>query len=185
METKLENEGVISSKKVVIGINLNFESSYVLTSAVSFFRESTAHFYIMHVIPLNTTGAFSFINSKERDIESDNKNVVNNIETTIKESGLYFLNYEIIVSRGIPHIEILNFSKKNAVDLIIIGTHQKIGFKELAFGSVSFSVSKNSICPVMLIPLKNALKLSQKELSEEAAPAVNIMPNSQLISKKN
>jgi nucleotide-binding universal stress UspA family protein len=185
MKTKLENEGIISSKKIIIGINLNFESSHVLTSAVSLFRESAAHFYIMHVIPINTGGAFSFINSKERLIESDKKNVVNNIENTIKESGLYFLNHEIVVYRGIPHIEILNFSKKNAVDLIVIGTHQKIGFKELAFGSISFSVSKNSICPVMLIPLKNAVKLSQKELSEEAAPAVNIMPNSQLISKKN
>jgi nucleotide-binding universal stress UspA family protein len=185
MKTKLENEGIISSKKIIIGIDLNFESSYVLTSAVSLFRESAAHFYILHVIPGNMGGAFSFINSKEGPKESDKNNVVNNIENIIKESGLYFLNYEILVSKGAPHIEIINFSKKNAVDLIVIGTHQKIGFKELAFGSVSFSVSKNSICPVMLIPLKNTVKLSQKELSEEAVSAVNIIPNSQLISKKN
>ena len=177
MKTKLENEGIIPSKKIIIGINLNFESSYVLRSAISLFRESAAHFYIMHIIPLNVNSAFSFINPKECLLESKEKDVFNNIENILKESGLYFLNYEIIVSKGIPHTENINFSKKNTVDLIVVGTHQKIGLKELAFGSVSFSISKNSICPVLLIPLKNTAKLAQEELVRETISAVNIIPN--------
>jgi nucleotide-binding universal stress UspA family protein len=173
MKTKLENEGIIPSKKIIIGINLNFESSYVLRSAISLFRESTVQFYIMHVIPLNINNAFSFINYKERFFESKKRDIFNNIENMLKENGLYFLNYEIIVSKGRPYIELIDFSKKNAVDLIVIGTHQNAGLKELAFGSISFSISKNSICPVLLIPLKNTAKLSQEELVQETVSAAN------------
>ncbi len=103
------------------------------------------------------------------------KDVFNNIENILKESGLYFLNYEIIVSKGRPHIELIKFSKKNDADLIVVGTHQKIGLKELAFGSISFSVSKNSICPVLLIPLKNTAKLSQEGLVRETVSTANII----------
>ncbi|MHB1664996.1 MAG: universal stress protein [bacterium] len=175
MKTKLENEGVIPSKKIIIGINLNFESSYVLRSAISLFREGAAHFYIMHIIPLNINDAFSFINSKERSLESKKRDAFNNIENILKESGLYFLNYEIIVSKGRPHIELINFSKKNNADLIVVGTHQNTGLKEFTFNSISFSISKNSICPVLLIPLKNMAKLSQEELSQETVSAANIV----------
>lgn len=152
-------------KKVLICINLNFESGFILRSAVSFFRGVSVRFYVIHVIDLNA--AFTLMNIKNDLLETKKKNTFNTIENILKENGLYYLNYEITVLHGSPNIEIINFSRKNAVDAIAIGTHQKIGLKELISGSTSFSVAKNSICPVLLIPLKNVAKLSEKELAEE------------------
>jgi hypothetical protein len=37
-------------KKVLIAIDLNFETGFILSKAASFFRDVSAKFYILHVI---------------------------------------------------------------------------------------------------------------------------------------
>ncbi len=156
-------------KKVLVAIDLNFETSFILTQAASFFRENAAKFYILHVI---SSAPFSIINRKA-NLRLKMKEAYEAVEDGLKKSGLYYLNYEIFISYGFPASEILNFSRKKGSDLIVIGTHQKIGVKEFISGSISFSVAKNSLCPVLLIPLKNSIKLSKEELAKE--PAVSLV----------
>lgn len=155
-------------KKVLIAIDLNFETAFVLSTTASFFRETSARFYILHVIPADM---FSFINQKPT-IKSKSDEAYKFVEQALKEVGLYYLNYEIFIVPGVPATEILNFSKKISADIIALGTHQRIGFKEFISGSVSFSVSKNAVCPVLLIPFKNAVKTAEKELIKEPAGAL-------------
>jgi len=152
-------------KKVIIAIDLNFETGFILSKAASFFRDTSAKFYILHVI---YSDIFTLLDKKS-DAKSKMDEAYELAEKELKEAGLYYLNYEIFITAGIPASEIINFSKKKGADIIALGTHQKIGFKEFISGSVSFSVSKNSICPVLLIPLKNTVKQSEKELVKESA----------------
>jgi nucleotide-binding universal stress UspA family protein len=152
-------------KKILLAVDLNFETGFVLASAASFFRESAAIFQILHVIPYDI---FSF-SGKKNSIKSKAEEVHGSIEDKLKESGLYYLNYEISVYTGNPQEEIINFAKKNASDIIAVGTHQRVGIKEIVSGSVSFYVAKHSVCPVLLIPLKNTAKLTAKELIKESA----------------
>jgi nucleotide-binding universal stress UspA family protein len=153
-------------KKVLIAIDLNFETGFILSKAASFFRGVSAKFYILHVI---YSDIFTLLDKKSA-AKSKTDEAYELTEKELKEAGLYYLNYEIFISTGIPAAEILNFSKKKGADIIALGTHQKIGFKEFISGSVSFSVSKNSICPVLLIPLKNTAKqAAEKELVKESA----------------
>jgi nucleotide-binding universal stress UspA family protein len=152
-------------KKVLIAVDLNFETGFLLSKTASFFRDASAKFYILHVI---YSDIFTFLDKKS-SAKSKADEAYELTEKELKEAGLYYLNYEIFISTGIPATEILNFSKKKGTDIIALGTHQKIGFKEFISGSVSFSVSKNSICPVLLIPLKNTAKQAEKELVKESA----------------
>lgn len=156
-------------KKVLVAIDLNFETSYILSAAASFFRETPAKFYVFHVI---SADPFSFVNKKSA-LETRSDEAYKLVETALKEAGLYYMNYEILVSPGMPAPEILNFSRKKAIDLIVIGTHQKIGLKEFVSGSVSFSVAKNSVCPVLLIPLKNTVKKEEELVKESAVSLIN------------
>ncbi len=152
-------------KKILIAVDLNFETGFVLTSAASFFRETSAKFYIIHIIP---SDIFSLLDKKSA-IKSRSDEVYESVENKLKESGLYYLNYGIFISSGNPAQEIIDFSKKNGSDIIALGTHQKIGIKEFVSGSISFYVAKHSICPVLLIPLKNPARLTAKELIKESA----------------
>ncbi len=156
-------------KNILIAINLNFETPFILRSAASLFREASVKFYILHVVP---AGAFSFINKKKM-LQSKTDNARKSVEHELEEAGLHYLNYEIFVSLGVAASEILNFSKRIGIDVITIGTHQRIGFKEFVFGSVSFAVAKNSICPVLLIPLRNIVESTEDELAKE--PAISLI----------
>ena len=152
-------------KKVLIAIDLNFETGFVLSKTASFFRDASAKFYVLHVI---YSDIFTFFD-KQSTAKSKTDEAYKLAENDLKEAGLYYLDYEIFISMGIPAAEIINFSKKKGVDIIALGTHQRIGLKEFISGSVSFSVSKNSVCPVLLIPLKNTVKQAEKELVKESA----------------
>ncbi|MCL4542151.1 MAG: universal stress protein [Deltaproteobacteria bacterium] len=154
-----------TEKRILVAIDLNFETSLVLTQAAYFFRENSTKFYILHVI---SSDLFSIINKKTK-LQVRMKETYRTVEGELKKSGLQYLNYEIFISYGFPAAEIINFSRKHGSDLIVIGTHQRIGFKEFISGSVSFAVAKNSAYPVLLIPLKNPIKLSKEELTKESA----------------
>ncbi|MDA8158865.1 MAG: universal stress protein [Deltaproteobacteria bacterium] len=152
-------------KKILIAVDLNFETGFVLSKAASFFRENSVRFYILHIISADIFTSLG----KQSTVKLRSEEAYKSAENEIKEAGLYYLNYEIFISIGVPATEILNFSKKKGIDLIALGTHQRIGFKEFVSGSVSFSVSKNSPCPVLLIPLRDAVKTSEKHLVKESA----------------
>ena len=46
---------------------------------------------------------------------------------------------------------IVTFANSNKVDLIVMGTRGKTGFRPLLLGSVSIGVSQHSMCPILLV----------------------------------
>ena len=46
---------------------------------------------------------------------------------------------------------ILSFVEKNNIDLIVMGSHGRSGFKKLVLGSVASEVSAKADCPVMIV----------------------------------
>lgn len=57
----------------------------------------------------------------------------------------------IIVSVSSIVGEIIGFADKEKVDLIILGTRGRTGFKKLLLGSVAEGVVNHSSCPVMVV----------------------------------
>ena len=56
-----------------------------------------------------------------------------------------------VMLHGKPADEILEYSKKNQIDLIIISTHGSSGIARWAFGSVADKVARHATVPVLLI----------------------------------
>ena len=57
----------------------------------------------------------------------------------------------IIVSVSSIVGEIVGFADKEKIDLIILGTRGRTGFKKLLLGSVAEGVVNHSSCPVMVV----------------------------------
>lgn len=51
-------------------------------------------------------------------------------------------------------IELVRIAEHNHVDMIVIATHGKTGWREIAFGSVAEKVVKEAGCPVLLLRIK-------------------------------
>ena len=46
---------------------------------------------------------------------------------------------------------ILSFVDKNSIDLIVMGSHGRSGFKKLVLGSVTSAIITNAPCPVLTV----------------------------------
>lgn len=55
------------------------------------------------------------------------------------------------VRHGSPHREIGEYAKKNAVDLLVLGTHGRTGLYHLLVGSVAEKVVRTAPCPVLTV----------------------------------
>jgi nucleotide-binding universal stress UspA family protein len=58
---------------------------------------------------------------------------------------------ETVILQGKAADEILEYSKKNQIDLIVISTHGSSGIARWAFGSVADKVVRHSTVPVLLV----------------------------------
>lgn len=77
---------------------------------------------------------------------------VSYVENTAKNAGL---EVESVLLEGHPAEEIINFSEKNGIDLIIVGSLGKSGVERFLMGSVSEKVVKNAKVPVLVVRAKN------------------------------
>ena len=50
-----------------------------------------------------------------------------------------------------PSVVLVDHSKRNNIDLIIVGTRGRTGFKKLLLGSVASGIVTSAHCPVLVI----------------------------------
>jgi len=60
-------------------------------------------------------------------------------------------DYEVEAIEGIPFVEIIRFAKKNAIDIIIMGTKGKSDIDRQSFGSTVENVARRAHCHVVAI----------------------------------
>lgn len=73
-----------------------------------------------------------------------------------KIAGEYFDGFtvhgQVIAATRPVYTEILEYTKDNGVDLIVMATHGRTGFRHLMLGSVSERVVREAACPVLVVP---------------------------------
>ena len=78
----------------------------------------------------------------------DAEEYVLKVKDTLKKQGIATRAVTIV---GNPADEILGYTEKNNVDLIVMSTHGRSGLSRFFFGSVADKVSRHSRVPVLLI----------------------------------
>ncbi len=61
------------------------------------------------------------------------------------------VDHATLVYEGLPAEGLLKLAEENEVDLVMMGTHGRTGFRKLVMGSVAEKVFRNAHCPVMTI----------------------------------
>ena len=60
-----------------------------------------------------------------------------------------------VINNPSPSDGILSFAEKNNVDMIVMGSHGRAGFRKLVLGSVASSITAKSHCPVLIVKSQN------------------------------
>ena len=75
------------------------------------------------------------------------KEYLDKLSTELSSQGIFVRN---VVTKGSAADEIIDYAKKNDVDLIIISSHGSSGIVRWALGSVADKVVRHSIVPVLV-----------------------------------
>ena len=97
------------------------------------------------------TSGMSFSRAQEAHDEAESK--AKEELNKIKDSRI---NEDIEISVKIIHHSssidgILSFAESNNVDLIVMGSHGRSGFKKMVLGSIASGITTKANCPVMIV----------------------------------
>jgi nucleotide-binding universal stress UspA family protein len=73
------------------------------------------------------------------------------IKANANEKNIQVIKTELVITRSSIESAIVDYAKRNRIDLIVIGTAGHSGFRKLIPGDVASGVIKHSHCPVMMI----------------------------------
>ncbi len=73
------------------------------------------------------------------------------IETGLRAAGVSALKVNAHVYPGDPASEILRLAEDVKADLIVVGTHGRVGVKRILMGSVAERVMREARCPVLVM----------------------------------
>jgi nucleotide-binding universal stress UspA family protein len=144
-------------KKILVPIDFSETSERVMYEATALAKSLKADTHLIHVI--ETDGLYSSFDERIKtnypayeDIDVAVKERMEEIRLEMKkELGI---TPEIFISKGDIDTEIIAYSKKENIDLIVMGTHGVSGYKEIFIGSNAQRVVTLSGIPVLTMQKK-------------------------------
>jgi len=145
-------------KKIICPIDFSAFTEEILAYAVNIAKKFEAELHLMHVTPnLNYFTPYeSFLTPEnlvaierniEKEVDKDFEEVCKNIDIPIKK----------VTKTGVTFVEIIDYIKEEAIDLVVMGTHGRSGIEHILIGSVAEKVVRKSPCPVLTVrPKSNA-----------------------------
>lgn len=138
---------LFSKNRVLVPIDFSQESFKAQQLTLEFV-EDASHLYLLYVLPNLNTGepgiAWDTIDDDTR--KEYVKKKFFDLFAQPKYEGVNFN-----VSVGDPASEIIDFAKKNAIELIVIPSHGRTGLGRFFLGSVAEKVIRFAHCPVLVL----------------------------------
>ena len=144
---------MIEFKRILCPIDFSESSVRAFGHAAALARWYNAQLIVLHVVP-------TFDPVQVRGDLGDPVRLVTPISREqVLEEMSRFLNVSVVSTQaslvaasGDPQTTIVDQAITNSVDLIVMGTHGRRGFKRLLLGSVTETVLHEAPCPVLTVP---------------------------------
>jgi nucleotide-binding universal stress UspA family protein len=149
----------LSLRKILVTIDGSENSKKAADYASSFAKKYNAQLIVLYLLYSELGFAYSNLlgvttpKAIEDVLETQKKDVqkwFDEIRSKLKNTNISVTD-KIIISVSSIVGEIIGFADKEKVDLIILGTRGRTGFKKLLLGSVAEGVVTHSSCPVMVV----------------------------------
>jgi nucleotide-binding universal stress UspA family protein len=136
--------------KILVAIDGSEASMDAADFAISLSQEHNAEIYALHVIH-SDVDLFGPHETSEYMISMRNEGekYLDKVRLKVNEKDIQ-IKTEIISSINVA-VGIVDYAESNNMDLIVIGTRGRSGFKKLLLGSVASAVITYAHCPVMVV----------------------------------
>lgn len=140
----------IRLKSVLFATDFSASSDRVLQHAIAIARHFNSKLYLQHVVSslgasmAGTLALSSSISAAQREASLVEHKL-------ILDGTLQHLHHQTIVTQGDVWQELQNTIRREAIDLIVVGTHGRTGIGKLVLGSVAEQIFRNAYCPVLTV----------------------------------
>jgi nucleotide-binding universal stress UspA family protein len=140
----------IQLKSVLVAIDFSGASTKALCHGLAIARYYDAKLYAMHVVSsvgLTIAGPDAIAQATMlalRDATLTERKLV-------ASGALRDIHHQVIVRPGDIWTELQAVIRREAVDLLVTGTHGRTGLKRLVLGSVAEQIFRNACCPVLTV----------------------------------
>ena len=143
-------------KKILIPTDFSKNAEHALKVAAQIAKKNDGEIILLHMLELPNQGSDAMVRGKSiPEIMFFKNAAINKLEDLMDADYLKDIPVSEIIQFEMAFDGILNISKKNNVDLIVMGSHGASGFKEMFIGSNAEKVVRNSEIPVLIIKEEN------------------------------
>lgn len=144
-------------KKILVATDFSEQSEFAISRAVDIAKATKAKLIILHVIQKGVFDKFvdEVLPAARAILITPKEYTTQLLEDQINKLAPYKLKIEkIILSGEHPATKIINYTKNNKIDLLVMGAHGKYSIHDWFVGTTAEYVSKKTICPVLIIKNK-------------------------------
>ncbi len=142
-------------KKILFPTDFLEGSSDAMPYALDLAKKYGAKLYILHVIHDVLHPGYVPHISVDKVYQEIEEYAKKEIETKFIEELRGFTNFSNHIIKGSPANDIINFSKENDIDLIVMATHRRVGLDRIIFGSTAARVLRDATCPILTVRIKS------------------------------
>ena len=144
-------------KKILVPVDFSETSEIAMNEAITLARLLKADLFLIHVIEYN--GYYFTVVPESQiflpsfpELEKVVQKRMDKIQAQIRKE--FGIKAETYITTGDVHSEIINYSEKKKIDMIVMGTHGASGIAEVFIGSNAQRVVTLSDIPVLTIQKK-------------------------------
>lgn len=142
-------------KKILVPTDFSKHAEYALRVAAQIAKKNNSEIYLLHMLELPHQGSDAVSSgSAIPQIMFIKDMAINKLETLMESDFLEGITVSEIIQFEKAFDGIMEISKKNNVDLIVMGSHGASGYEEMFIGSNAEKVVRSSEVPVLVIKNK-------------------------------
>jgi nucleotide-binding universal stress UspA family protein len=139
-------------KRILVPTDFSKHAEYALRVAAQIAKKNNSEIYLLHMLELPHQGSDAVSSgSAIPQIMYFKEMAINKLETLMDADFLEGINVSEIIQFEKAFDGIMEISKKNNVDLIVMGSHGASGYEEMFIGSNAEKVVRSSEVPVLVI----------------------------------
>ena len=140
-------------ERILIPTDFSESARYAFNYAVDLNKVLKARLYLLHVLQDFTE--FSEYNLSPTILPQlyleFEESAARKLEDMLEDMVPPETSCNTYILHGVPFYEIIQFTRKERIDLIILGSHGRTGLKQVLFGHTAEKVVKKAPCPVLTV----------------------------------
>lgn len=146
-------------RNILVPVDFSEFSDYAVEYALFLAEKCGARLTLLHVVTMfqGEGKKKEQLREYEKLVKAKEKEGFNNLKAFNKSAEMRGVSVDSKIARDITEFQaILEFIDKNDVDLVVMGTHGRTGFKKWVYGSVTEKIVR--LCPIPVLTTQQPLK---------------------------